>query len=241
MCIRDSEHSGVAVRNGAAFDRLELRRALAKPLQRLIDGFVGDSSRWTRCRQRAEIARVERGHGLHRRRELQRLSRVPLDVLDVRRIDRLDAALLQRLFDRTRDQPVHHVVEDLVLEALLDDRGGDFPWSEPRNLRLLRIVLSDLVDLRVDDVAGDLDGERLLRFADVGEFGFHEEVRKEGLEPPYPFGYHILSLARLPVPPLSRAFQTNRWSGLIPRPTAFRSDASGSAAPASPVPGGWRP
>ena len=29
-------------------------------------------------------------------------------------------------------------------------------------------------------------------------------MRKEGLEPPYPFGYQILSLARLPVPPLSR-------------------------------------
>src|SRR4051812_32067103 len=29
-------------------------------------------------------------------------------------------------------------------------------------------------------------------------------VRKEGLEPPYPFGYQILSLARLPIPPLSR-------------------------------------
>ena len=32
-------------------------------------------------------------------------------------------------------------------------------------------------------------------------------VRKEGLEPPYPFGYQILSLARLPVPPLSRKVQ----------------------------------
>ena len=33
-------------------------------------------------------------------------------------------------------------------------------------------------------------------------------MRKEGLEPPYPFGYQILSLARLPVPPLSRPAQT---------------------------------
>ena len=29
-----------------------------------------------------------------------------------------------------------------------------------------------------------------------------EMVRKEGLEPPRPFGHKILSLARLPVPPL---------------------------------------
>ena len=35
-----------------------------------------------------------------------------------------------------------------------------------------------------------------------------EGVRKEGLEPPYPFGYQILSLARLPIPPLSR-FQSS--------------------------------
>ena len=31
-----------------------------------------------------------------------------------------------------------------------------------------------------------------------------EMVRKEGFEPPRPFGHKILSLARLPVPPLPR-------------------------------------
>jgi hypothetical protein len=35
-------------------------------------------------------------------------------------------------------------------------------------------------------------------------------VRKEGLEPPYPFGYQILSLARLPVPPLSLRSSVSR-------------------------------
>ena len=45
-------------------------------------------------------------------------------------------------------------------------------------------------------------------------------MRKEGLEPPYPFGYQILSLARLPVPPLSRASQPNRWKAPGPRPQA---------------------
>jgi hypothetical protein len=38
-------------------------------------------------------------------------------------------------------------------------------------------------------------------------------MRKEGLEPPYPFGYQILSLARLPVPPLSRLIQTITGNG----------------------------
>jgi hypothetical protein len=45
-------------------------------------------------------------------------------------------------------------------------------------------------------------------------------VRKEGLEPPYPFGYQILSLARLPVPPLSRLIQTITGKG----PTGRRGD-----------------
>src|SRR5262245_31991736 len=49
-------------------------------------------------------------------------------------------------------------------------------------------------------------------------------MRKEGLEPPYPFGYQILSLARLPVPPLSRSKQptTPSLAGL-PRATAMRA------------------
>ena len=38
-------------------------------------------------------------------------------------------------------------------------------------------------------------------------------VRKEGLEPPYLFRYQILSLARLPVPPLSLSLQTSRGWG----------------------------
>jgi hypothetical protein len=32
-------------------------------------------------------------------------------------------------------------------------------------------------------------------------------VRKEGFEPPRPFGHKILSLARLPVPPLPQWYQ----------------------------------
>ena len=48
-------------------------------------------------------------------------------------------------------------------------------------------------------------GNRLAAEVDtMGEyFAFSEVlVRKEGFEPPRPFGHKILSLARLPVPPL---------------------------------------
>jgi hypothetical protein len=43
-----------------------------------------------------------------------------------------------------------------------------------------------------------------------------ELVRKEGLEPPRPFGHKILSLARLPVPPLPQWF--HQYTGNRPRP-----------------------
>ena len=38
----------------------------------------------------------------------------------------------------------------------------------------------------------------------------HVMVRKGGVEPPKPFGYRILSPARLPIPPLSREFKKSR-------------------------------
>ena len=51
------------------------------------------------------------------------------------------------------------------------------------------------------------------------------EMRKEGLEPPYPFGYQILSLARLPVPPLSRSKQPT-LSGLRAQGSKLRRCAA---------------
>ena len=79
-----------------------------------------------------------------------------------------------------------------------------------------------------DDVGRDFHANGFACVVDVGEFGFHRlvissarpsrgrrrsvaqpnraraKVRKGGVEPPKPFGYRILSPARLPVPPLSR-------------------------------------
>src|SRR5688500_3674324 len=48
-------------------------------------------------------------------------------------------------------------------------------------------------------------------------------MRKEGLDPPYPYGYQILSLARLPVPPLSRRCQTNILNSQLPTLTTSNS------------------
>ena len=130
-----------------------------------------------RSAMRGQIAGVERRHGLDRGRERQRLALFSATSLMFGRVDRLDAALLQRLVDGARDQAVHHVVEDLIAEALLDDASPAPCPAGTRDPRLLRVVLRDAVDLGVDDVARDLDREGLLRFADVGEFGFHRGIR----------------------------------------------------------------
>jgi len=53
-------------------------------------------------------------------------------------------------------------------------------------------------------------------------------VRKEGLEPPYPFGYQILSLARLPVPPLSRPISVSRATVRRGDGTMVRGSGPGS-------------
>ena len=63
-------------------------------------------------------------------------------------------------------------------------------------------------------------------------------MRKGGLEPPYPRGYQILSLARLPVPPLSR-LRTQRNTPS----TAGRSlaESQSRALPVGPRDGFTRP
>ncbi len=65
------------------------------------------------------------------------------------------------------------VVQDLIAEPLADDLGRHLSRPEAWNPRRLAVVARDLVDLGVDDGAGDFDDEILLRVADVDELGFH--------------------------------------------------------------------
>ena len=142
----------VAVGRWAPFDRFELRRALAQTLKGLVHCVFGDSNRGPRSRQRRQIAGIESGNCFDRRREAQRLPLLKRDVAHVRRVDRLDAAFLQRLFNRSRDEAVHHFVEDLFAEPLLDERRGNLAWPEPWDLDLL-IALRDAIDLCVNNGA----------------------------------------------------------------------------------------
>ena len=148
------EHDGVAVIDAASFDRLEPRRAIAQPLQRRLHRFVVDRIRRAPERDRREIAGIEWRDRVERRREGQRLAFFDCHVADVGRVDRLEAALAQRLVDGARNQVVRDVVQDLVLEALLDDAGRCLSRPEAGHPRLPGIVPRDAIDLGVDHSVG---------------------------------------------------------------------------------------
>ena len=107
--------------HAAAFDRLVSRAAIAQALHCQLHRFVVDRVRGALERDRASGRRIEFRHGVERRGEGERLSFLDRHLAHVGRVDRLQPLLAQRVIDRTRDQIVRDVVEDLILEALLDD------------------------------------------------------------------------------------------------------------------------
>src|SRR5262249_366900 len=117
--------------------------------------------------------RLERGHRVEGRREGERLALFDVHVADIGRVDRLDAALAQRIVDRARNQIVDDVVENLILVALLDDARRRLARAEPGNAGLARVVARNAIDFRGDDVVRDFDAQVLARVVDVEELGFH--------------------------------------------------------------------
>ena len=122
----------VAPLDRACLDHLEPRRPLAQRLQRFVDRpFLQRGLRPAQL-QRGVRLELEARHGIERRRELQRLALFDDDVADVGRVERLEAALAQRVVHRARHQLVDHVVENLAPEPLLDDpRAAPCPGGSP--------------------------------------------------------------------------------------------------------------
>ena len=166
-------HHRVALLDPAPLDRLVARRAFAQAGERFVHRRVLDLRGFLIERDGGVVARLDRRHGFEGRGELQRLAFFDHHVADVRRVDRFDAALAQRFVDRARNQPVRHVVENLVAEALAHDLRRHLAGPEPGHPRRLAVIARDLVDLGVDDLARDLDDEVFLRIADVDEFCLH--------------------------------------------------------------------
>src|SRR4029450_1451694 len=124
-------------------------------------------------RERAVLAGLDRWDGLEGRGQLEPPAFLDDDVLDIGRIDRLDAALPKRLVHGPRGQGMRDVVEDLVAKALAHHLGRHLARPEAGDARRLAVVARDLVDLGVDDMAVDLDDEVFLGVGDVDKLCFH--------------------------------------------------------------------
>src|SRR5205823_3940489 len=127
-----------------------------------------------------------------RRGEGERLAVLDVHVADIGRVDRLESFLAQRVVDGARDQVVRDVVQNLILEALLDDARRRLARTKSGHARFPGVVARDAVDLGADDLAGDLDAHVLARRVDVDEFGLHEltkidPVRRRRCGPPSRF------------------------------------------------------
>jgi hypothetical protein len=68
---------------------------------------------------------------------------------------------------------VRDIVEDLILEALLDDAGRRLAGPEAGDARAARIIARDAIDLGADDFSGNLDAHVLARLVDIDELCFH--------------------------------------------------------------------
>ena len=65
------------------------------------------------------------------------------------------------------------VVKDLFAEALLNKVGRYLAGSKSGDPRLPAVTFRHAFDLRVDDIAGNFDGDAFLGLGEIGEFGFH--------------------------------------------------------------------
>ncbi len=97
---------------------------------------------------------IEAGHDVERRLEGQRLAFFEDEVLDVGRLDRLDALFDERVADGLRDQVLGDVLHDLRLEALADHVGRDLAGAEAGDLRGAAELRGGVADGFVNDVLG---------------------------------------------------------------------------------------
>jgi hypothetical protein len=147
-------------------------RVLAQSLELAVDGGVLDV-RLARLRAQAvPVRQLDDRQRLEHRAERQRLVLVDLQVHDLRARQRLEPAPLDLLEHHLVDQLLGHVLEQVGLEALLDDVRRHLARAEAGQLQLLRVVLGAIRDLLVDDRCVDLEGERFSyrRFLGVLDF-----------------------------------------------------------------------
>src|SRR3954447_13398971 len=111
--------------------------------------------------------------------------------------------------DRCGNQLAQHFASNLALVARAHDGRRRVTGTKAGNVCSLAVLLADPI-VRAANLRGfDLDFDLLASWRDVYEFSFHfvDSLQwcERGDSNPHTFRYQILSLARLPIPPLSHA------------------------------------
>src|SRR6185369_15407697 len=111
------------------------------------------------------------------------------------------------LVDSFRNQLAQYFASDLALVARAHDGRGRVAGTKAGHVCGLAVLLADAI-VRAAYLRGlDLDSYLLASWRDVYEFSFHLLISlqwcERGDSNPHTFRYQILSLARLPIPPLS--------------------------------------
>src|ERR1051325_10495 len=110
--------------------------------------------------------------------------------------------------DCVGQQFAQHFAADLALVARAHDGSGRVSGTKAGNFRGLAVFLTDAIVGTTDLGRFNLDSDLLASWGDVNKFGFHFVGSslwcERGDSNPHTFRYQILSLARLPIPPLSQ-------------------------------------
>ena len=166
------QHEVAGVRLALLLDRVVARRLLAHPIDLLQHVLVSDLRPSRRDAQALPVGQLDERQGLEDGLEAHGLALFELHLFYPGRSERLQAPAVELVEDDLVDDRFRRLAEDLVLEALLDDLERHLAGTEAGQLHPAGQILGTRVDLLLDPLAFDLEGERLpdRRFLDVVDF-----------------------------------------------------------------------
>ena len=151
----------IALPGGAVLDRVEAGGFLAETVQLLVHVLVADAWTLDGDAEALPVGQLDEGQDLEDGAERHGRALFDLQLLDLRRGERLEAAALELVEDDLVDESFGGLGEDLALEAVLDDRRRGLSGAEAGEAGLLCQVLGAAVDLGLDELLVDLESKGL--------------------------------------------------------------------------------